>query len=356
MQCGNLQPFAYSRTRDAPIRMEQGLPFNYFEFFRSLLILAIIAGAANYVSLLALRRFGRQDVPDARRLHGVATPRGGAIGIAVLTFALFCYVRVFFGFVLHDLAVVCAFAALGALDDFKPLSALFRLVAQLVIALVAVSIFLPNAPILLQAVACLSCVALVNMANFMDGSNGLLAMLFVIFAGTVQAIGLVSGPAVIVVGLLFIGFIPFNFPKARMFMGDVGSYLIGAVLAVALLQVLASWRTTSNVFPLLKLVLLLLPITLDATLTISWRALKRKPIWRAHREHMYQWLRRTGWSAQAIVLLYGAQAFTVALIAAFLDAATLHWLLPTIVIVASGLWFFAKSAICKQRRSSVRRA
>ncbi len=337
--------------------MDQAMPFTlYVEQLAGLLCVISFGALASYLSLFCLRRFGPQDVPDARRLHKVATPRGGAIGVAVLTFAAHCYARIVLGFVIADLAVVCAFAALGALDDFKPLSALFRLSVQLVIALIAVAIFLPSAPIWLQAAACLSCVALVNMANFMDGSNGFLAILFVIFAGTVQVLGLVDGPAVIAVGLLFIGFIPFNFPKARMFMGDVGSYLIGAALAVALLQVLASWNQSGNFVPLLKLILLLLPITLDATLTIIWRAVNRKPIWRAHREHLYQWLRRTGWSAGAIVLLYAAQAFAVALIAAFAKPETLIWLLPMITILASAFWFIAKSGICKQRRNSLRRA
>jgi len=95
---------------------------------------------------------------------------------------------------------------------------------------------------------------------------------------------------------------------------------------------------------------------LDAALTISWRAYKRKPIWRAHREHLYQWLRRSGWSAPAIVLLYGAQAVSLALIAAWAGSANLLWLLPLMVIVASMLWFVGKSAIRRQRRSSVRHA
>ena len=337
--------------------MQQALPLSfYFEHFSGWFWVAMLGAIASYLSLFFLRRFGPADMPDARRLHAAATPRGGAIGVAALTFGVLCYVQVVHGFVLSDLAVVCAFAALGALDDFKPLSAQFRLLVQLVIALIAVAIFLPNAPVWLQVAASLSCVALVNMANFMDGSNGLLAMLFVIFAGTAQALGLVDGPAVSVVGLLFIGFIPFNFPDARMFMGDVGSYLIGAALAVALLQVLASGHKSGSVIPLLKLSLLLLPIALDATLTIIWRAINRKPIWRAHREHLYQWLRRTGWSAQAIVLLYAAQAFAVALIAASVDSATLIWLLPAVIGLAVVAWFAAKRKIIQLSRSSVRLA
>jgi UDP-N-acetylmuramyl pentapeptide phosphotransferase/UDP-N-acetylglucosamine-1-phosphate transferase len=321
------------------------------------LILAAILGClASYASLYLLRRSGPADVPDARRLHSIATPRGGALGIAVIVLTMLCFVAAFDTSAMPAIAVMCGFAGLGACDDFKPQSASLRLAVQLVIALIAVVVLMPNAPIWLQAAAWFSCVAVVNMANFMDGSNGLLAILFVIFAGSAHALGLLQGDAVLLIGALFIGFIPFNFPSARMFMGDVGSYLIGAALAVALLQVLASWHTSSNVIALIKLTLLLLPITLDATLTIIWRALKRKPIWRAHREHLYQWLRRSGWSAQAIVLLYGSQAFALALVATLVDAGTLTWLLPTIVIVASALWFLAKTRILKLRRSSVARA
>ena len=327
-----------------------------FNMIGWLTLAAILGCVASYASLYLLRRSGPEDVPDARRLHSIATPRGGALGIAVIVLAMLCFAAAFDTSGMPAIAVMCGFAALGAFDDFKPQSAALRLAVQLVIALIAVVTLLPNAPIWLQAAAWLSCVALVNMANFMDGSNGLLAILFVIFAGSAHALGLLHDRTILLIAALFVGFIPFNFPNARMFMGDVGSYLIGAALAVALLEVLASWHRSSIVFPLLKLVLLLLPITLDATLTIIWRALKRKPIWRAHREHLYQWLRRIGWSAQAIVLLYGASAFAVALVAALVEPAKLIWLLLMSLTLCSLLWFFAKSKILKQRRSSVRRA
>lgn len=286
--------------------------------------LAVLGIAATASALLTMawtafaRRRALLDLPGARRVHAAPTPRGGGIGIAFLTVAGFCLLAAEGQGV--DLWLVASgialFALLGLVDDLRPLPAPGKLVVQLAAAAVLVA-GLPPSAVLPTATWIALTVAgayAVNVFNFMDGSNGLVAM-----QGLVIGVALALWPdqpeplrvAALVLAGACAGFLPFNLPRARVFLGDVGSHAIGATAFALLL-----WAWTAGTLGLPQCLLLLTPIVLDSGHTLLRRALGGRKVWRAHREHLYQYAVRSGHSHAAVCLAYAAWTGVSALLAA----------------------------------------
>jgi len=260
--------------------------------------LAAVASAgltAGWILLARRRRW--VDLPGARRLHDHPTPRGGGIGIAaVMGVAFFLGAPVLLG------AGVLGFALVGLLDDVASLRAWAKLAMQLLAAgLVAAGVH-PVWP--LAIVIVLAVTYLVNAFNFMDGSNGLVAVQGLVLGIALalwpeQADGL-PGVAWCLAGAC-VGFLPFNLPTARTFLGDVGSHAIGASVAVLML-----FSVLWGSIPLPAALLMITPVLLDTGMTLWRRAVARKPVWRAHREHLYQYAVRSGHTHLAVCLAYAA--------------------------------------------------
>jgi UDP-N-acetylmuramyl pentapeptide phosphotransferase/UDP-N-acetylglucosamine-1-phosphate transferase len=266
------------------------------------------------------RRRDIADAPGQRRLHATTTPRGGGVAIAVLVAAAA------FGIALAQAAGpgllpwgcigagLAAFAAVGLRDDVVPMSALAKFGGQWISAGVLVLGLLLAAPgeagWIAFGLLLVAAVYVANIWNFMDGSNALVATQSLLVAAALATwpgqaadlrfLGLVLAGACL-------GFLPFNLPRARLFLGDVGSHVLGAgVFALGAL----SWRRGVVDLPVLGL--LGLPMLLDSGLTLLRRAAAGRPVWRAHREHLYQYAVRSGHSHLAVCLAYGAA--TLALI------------------------------------------
>ena len=260
---------------------------------------AAVAGSA--VASAAWIAFAQRrqwvDPPGARRLHVAPTPRGAGIGIALVM------VPAFLAWSTPMMAAgVALFAVAGLLDDLRSPPAWAKLLVQLSAAgLMALA--LPPAWAL-SGVLVLAATYLVNACNFMDGSNGLLAG-----QGMVIALGLALWPqempglhlpAWCLAGAC-LGFLPFNVPRARGFLGDVGSHAIGASLAALFLA-----AVLGGAMPVPAALLMLTPVLVDTALTLVRRAAARKPVWRAHREHLYQYAVRCGHSHSRVALAYAA--------------------------------------------------
>lgn len=257
------------------------------------------------------------DHPGERRSHDVPTPRGGGISIVIALLVAACVlgwrnpqqIILMAGFVLGLVLV----AGVGMVDDHRPLSPWLRLGVQaLAAAMLALAVAGTSGDLVVSLIAFVAVMVLTNVWNFMDGINGI---------ATTQA-ALVAGGLVLVVGGVWtwvalaliaacLGFLPFNFPKARIFLGDVGSsalgFAIAALLAVALLE--------GRVFA----PLLLLPLSaflVDSGLTLLRRIVKRERWWTPHTQHAYQrWasvsgshtivtFMYAGWTAAASVLAW----------------------------------------------------
>jgi UDP-N-acetylmuramyl pentapeptide phosphotransferase/UDP-N-acetylglucosamine-1-phosphate transferase len=262
-------------------------------------LFAAIAAAGT----LAARAYALQrrllDEPGERRSHQVATPRGG--GIAIVLAFLVAIVAMMLRQPSDIVLLGCAgmgllmVAAIGWADDHRPLSPWSRLVVHAVAAgWLAVGFYLSGAGGELALIALLSALLLVNIWNFMDGIDGLAASQAALVSGAL--IVLAGGGTVAVhLGLALIasisGFLPFNFPKAKIFLGDVGSGALGYALALMVgLSLQAAPRTTW-----LLVILPLSAFMLDAGFTLIARVLRGERWWMPHVQHAYQrWARRKG--------------------------------------------------------------
>ncbi len=255
--------------------------------------LAITAWARGY----ALRR-NLLDQPGERRSHASATPRGGGISVVMVLLLAGTWLawrfpgqREWFGSFGAGLVLV---AGIGWVDDHRPLSPWLRLLVHVLAAgALTAGFWLDGAGPWVAITAFLLALGLINAWNFMDGIDGLAASQ----AGIVS-IGLwivLPSPwnwlAMALIGATA-GFLPFNFPKARIFLGDVGSGTLGFALAA----LLAAGLGKGN--PSITWLVWALPVTafvVDTAFTLAWRILNRERWWTPHVQHAYQrWARQMG--------------------------------------------------------------
>jgi UDP-N-acetylmuramyl pentapeptide phosphotransferase/UDP-N-acetylglucosamine-1-phosphate transferase len=266
------------------------------------LIIGFLTSAVSTpIVLLAARRGGLLDRPNQRSLHHSTTPRGGGLAILAGIAAALALRRGDWAEtppVMALLAGAAMVALVGLLDDRFRLGILPRLVCQLAAALVLVSSTgglarLPLPPpldlplgALGGALAVLWVVAVVNFVNFMDGIDGLasaqglvtglgLALLGMGSSATFLASALAGGCA---------GFLLFNWAPARMFLGDVGSGLVGYTLAAIPLLASGERGAAAVLFAGTSLLLFLA----DATVCLVSRLARGERWYEAHRQHLYQ--------------------------------------------------------------------
>lgn len=238
------------------------------------------------------------DIPNQRSLHAAPIPRTG--GLAVFLAVLLVWV--IGGYAAQYSSLVAATAALVALsfaDDMKGLAVLWRLLGHAsVSALYAYDCCRQIGPVGLVMVL-LVMVWMTNLYNFMDGSDGLAGGMalfgFSAYAAAAHAVPL--GAMNLVVAAAAAGFLVFNFPPAKVFMGDAGSIPLG-FLAASL--GLLGWR--QGLWPLWFPLLVFSPFVVDASATLLRRLAGGERVWQAHREHYYQRLIRMGWSHRRTAL------------------------------------------------------
>lgn len=278
---------------------------------------ALLAAAAFALSCLATawarahaRRRGLLDLPGERRSHELPTPRGGGIGIALAGLCT-CGWLAFAGgsgwvWTGQGLALV---AAAGWWDDHRPLPAWPRLLAHIAAgACLAAGALQAGAPFMVAVAAFLLVPVLVNVWNFIDGIDGLAAsqalLAALAFAMVREAQGFGLGLAL---AAACAGFLPFNLPKARIFLGDVGSGALGYLLAVLVVGGLPG-RSLGD-WPIL-----LLPLAaclVDAGLTLAGRLMRGEPWWQPHVQHLYQRLARRWGHPRATLAYAGWTALSI---------------------------------------------
>jgi len=289
----------------------------------------------DWVRRVAVQR-GLLDVPNARSSHEIPTPRGGGVAIVVAAtagFALLAAAQLLDGKLLIALlggGVVVALV--GLIDDHRPLPAGLRLIMHVAAAVWAL-LWLGGLPALRIAhhtfqlgtggyvLGVLGIVWTLNLFNFMDGIDGIAGSEAVFIGGGAATVAVVgAGPAgMLGADLVFAaacaGFLWFNWPPARIFMGDVGSGFVGFVVAV--LAVAATRSEPSAVWERLLLGALFF---VDATVTLLRRVVRGERVQDAHRSHAYQWLARRWRSHRTVTLT------TIAV--------NVSWLLPCALLAA----------------------
>lgn len=297
--------------------------------FGSFYLIALILAA---VLTGLLRRYALAtrllDMPNARSSHNSPTPRGGGLSI-VMVFLLGLPVLSWMG-VLNTEAMRAIFGAgvlvalMGFLDDHGHIPARWRLLAHFLGAawglywlggLPPLELPFPSSSLgahtidlgwLGQILGIFYLVWLLNLYNFMDGIDGLASIeaITVCLGGALlyllmpEAIGQWSSPVLLAITVA--GFLFWNFPPARIFMGDAGSGFLGIVLGLFSIQ--AAWIAPQFFWSWL---ILLGVFIVDATWTLIRRFLRGEKIYEAHRSHAYQYASRYYGSHKKVSLFIG---------------------------------------------------
>lgn len=263
--------------------------------------LALLLSAAVIAMLIRSRASTLAlDYPNPRSLHAIPTPRLGGVGIAI-------GVTVAWSYAAPDLdsRVLIALGmllAISLLEDFRGVAIAWRLVAHFAAALLAMSAAFEAQPFWTTLVATLATAWMINLYNFMDGADGLAGGMTVIGFGSYGVTALTGGDFSFAainlsVAAAALGFLLFNFPPARVFMGDVGAIPLGCLSAVFNI---AGWLRGD--WPWWFGIVIFSPFIMDASLTLLKRLSRGAKIWQAHREHYYQRLVQSGWGHRRTTL------------------------------------------------------
>lgn len=263
-------------------------------------------------------RFHILDHPNERSLHAQPTPRSGGLAIIAgvisgLALAMWRFGPV--GNIVWLSLSLLLVATVSYIDDRHNVPVGGRLAVHLVAACVLIwgdfsfrILDLPGfqfsvSTTLSGLLSLVFIVWMINLYNFMDGMDGFAGGMGVIGFGAFALLGWQAGNTLfmllnLVTASAAAGFLIFNFPPARIFMGDVGSSTLGLLAAA-----FALWGARDGVFPFWIAVLIFSPFIIDASVTLIRRMLRGEKIWQAHKTHYYQKLVQAGWGHRKTVLL-----------------------------------------------------
>jgi len=298
---------------------------------------------ASRVRLYALDRL--LDIPNERSSHSRPTPRGGGLAIAVTALGGII-IAAMLGWIDWNLAIALSgggamIATVGWVDDHRDLPALTRFAVQFLSAgwamfwlgglpSLSVGVLSVQMGLVGTVLGIIGIVWAINLYNFVDGIDGLAA-------GEAISTGVIGGLILLAmgqVGLAMVsfliaaasaGFLPLNWAPAKLFMGDVGSGMLGYLFAV-----LAIASENAGAVPLLIWVLLLGAFVFDATVTLCRRIAHGERWYHAHHSHAYQRMVQAGRShaqVSSTILIINLALAVLAIVA---------WLRPTFFLIAIG--------------------
>lgn len=301
--------------------------------------------AVSFSLTWALRRYALSrsllDIPNARSSHSIPTPRGGGVAI-VLAFTLALFILWFVGLMSFPAFVGITgagalIAVIGFMDDHGHIAARWRLLGHFA-ASIWLLFWLGGLPVvelfgytfdlgwLGHVLAIFYLVWLLNLYNFMDGIDGIASVEAIcvclgacLLYWVSDAAQLIWAPLLLAIAVA--GFLVWNFPPAKIFMGDAGSGFLGIVLGGLSLQ--AAWVSADLLWGWL---ILLGVFIVDATFTLFRRLLRGDKVYEAHRSHAYQFASRRLGSHLTVTAVVGA--------------INLLWLLP----IAVGITQFGLNA------------
>lgn len=271
-----------------------------------LVLIILLSGIGAVFLTSAVRQYSLAnniiDIPNSRSSHSTPIPRGGGLAIVLIVLLGSTGLLIIGSFDIRFYGALTGgvpVAVVGWLDDRKPVSASSRLIVHCMSAVWLILLYTP--PTILNfgsfyisfgyagyVIVALVIVWFINSYNFMDGIDGLgggegatifLSGMIIAFAlgdyMLALAAALISGAC--------LGFLKWNWPPAKIFMGDVSSGYLGYLIAVSWLTSSQQWAAGIWSWPLLSSVFLI-----DASLTLFWRIYKRQRLMQAHRFHAYQ--------------------------------------------------------------------
>lgn len=261
------------------------------------------------------------DRPNERSLHSKPVSRTGGVGILGGILVAGLYLTFNQGYPEYLLALftgVMLIAFVSLIDDKQGVSVRYRLLVHMLAAVVLMSngfyiltldtpFFLLELPLgVAYFFSFLLIIWSINLFNFMDGMDGFAGGMAFIGFSVFAILAILKGATAYALLAAIIAsangmFLLFNFPPARIFMGDTGSSVLGFLMAAMMI-----WADRKAIFPLWIGILVFSPFILDASLTLLRRTIKGEKIWQAHRCHLYQRLVLSGWSHKRTVIIeYG---------------------------------------------------
>lgn len=292
---------------------------NGYNVFIIILTTFLTSLILTYLLIKISKNMNIMDIPNERSVHKKPTPLLGGIAI---------FLSFLFGFILfgnqNPLMISILIASflillLGIFDDIKPIKARYKFVIHILVALIVVfygGLKLTHVDIfglslnfkwMSPYITILIIVGIINAVNLIDGLDGLCAGISSIYFLTIGVIALIlnkfNGLDIILSFIMLgatLGFLVFNFPPAKIFMGDTGSTFLGLMISVIMLL---GFKTVTLTSLLIPLVLLILPIT-DTLFAIIRRALNKKPIGQADKEHIHHQLLKHLSTRKTILVIY----------------------------------------------------
>lgn len=250
------------------------------------------------------------DIPNERSSHVTPTPRGGGLAIAISWFAGIIYLKIIGNIdenLFYALLSGVLISSISFLDDIYTLKSLPRIIIHVISTIIALyfigglnkidlGFFSIENKILLNILALVGIIWFINLFNFIDGidghsSSGTLFISLALFFFVKDTVLLTLAASVL-------GFLPWNWQKAKIFMGDIGSTLLGFTIAVLLI-----YYNNNEQFSIVNGLIITAVFWFDATFTLIRRFLNKENIGQAHRKHAYQRIVQYGFSHQKTVLL-----------------------------------------------------
>ncbi|MFT0171992.1 MraY family glycosyltransferase [Paraburkholderia mimosarum] len=282
----------------------------------TVLLTATASAVASFLILRCLLSTGlawriATDVPNHRSLHVKPIPRVGGWGIVPVSIA---------ALLLHAsqmwliAAAAAALALVSQIDDRRDLPARIRFASHFATVAALVVVWPAAAPWWLLAGIGFLMLWLINLYNFMDGSDGLAGgmALFGFGAYAVAALGAGNPPLAVSTAAIAgaaLGFLFLNFHPAKLFLGDAGSITLGFLAGA-----LGYWGWRGNVWPVWFPAVVFSPFIADASITLARRLCRGEKFWQAHREHYYQRMVRSGFGhARTAIYWYAVMCLGVIL-------------------------------------------
>jgi UDP-N-acetylmuramyl pentapeptide phosphotransferase/UDP-N-acetylglucosamine-1-phosphate transferase len=274
------------------------------------LIILIVSFSLTFLVKVIAQKKLLIDIPNERSSHVTPTPRGGGLAIAISWFAGISYLN-FTGNMdvnlYYALLSGILISGISFLDDIYTLKSLPRMIIHAISTLIALyfigglnvidfGFFTIENTIILTILAFIGIIWFINLFNFIDGidghsSSGALFIALALFFFVKDTVLLVLAAAVL-------GFLPWNWQKAKIFMGDIGSTLLGFTMAVLLI-----YYNNHEQFSIINGLIITAVFWFDSTFTLIKRFLNKENIGQAHRKHAYQRIVQFGFSHQKTVLI-----------------------------------------------------
>lgn len=275
-----------------------------------LILIVILSFAGTFIIIKVALRRNIMDIPNIRSSHSVPKPRGGGlaivfswyIGLVGLKYLNLIEPNLFYALISGSLLAI-----VGFLDDLYSIKPWIRILFQLVTVVLGIwflkgftllylNDFAINFPIILSLISIIAAVWFINLYNFLDGIDGY---------ASVEAISIALGmfiitrnPVFLILILAVFGFLIWNWPEAKIFMGDIGSTQLGYILVI-----LGIFFNNNQEFNILGLLILSSLFWVDASLTLYRRWRNKEKLTQAHNKHAYQRITQSGFSHRKTILI-----------------------------------------------------